>query len=33
MVEELKSAYEKMLGLKDEQINFIKSLLEKKQES
>jgi len=30
MVEELKSAYEKMLGLKDEQINLLKTLLEKK---
>lgn len=30
MVEELKSAYEKMLDLKDEQINLLKTLLEKK---
>jgi len=30
MVEELKLAYEKMLTLKDEQINLVKSLLEKK---
>jgi len=31
MVEDLKSAYEKMLGLKDEQINLLKNLLEKKE--
>ena len=29
MVEELKMVYEKMLGIKDEQIAFLKSLLEK----
>jgi hypothetical protein len=30
MVEELKQAYEKMLVIKDEQIAFLKSMLEKK---
>ena len=30
MVEELKLAYEKMLAVKDEQINLMKSLLERK---
>jgi len=30
MIGELKSAYEKMLDIKDEQINFLKNLLENK---
>jgi len=30
IIEEIKLAYEKMLSMKDEQINFFKSLLEKK---
>ena len=30
MLEELKSAYEKMPAIKDEEITFLRSLLEKK---